>query len=159
MNKPFLLPTLILVTLAALAISACGIQSTPAPGEPVSSSDSTSTPPAADWQPQPGDDRLTTGRVEITSTEILSLESFPPQFVVSIEGSKPTPCHQLRARVADPEPDEKSIRIEVYTVFDPDEICTQVIQDFNLNIPLGSYPAGQYTVQVNGAEIGQIVAP
>lgn len=150
---------MILLPLMALLLTGCGTASTPSPEEPVSSNDPTSTPPAADWQPQAGDDRLSAGKVEITSAEILSQESFPPQFTLDIQGRKATPCHQLRAQVNAPDPVDNSIRVAVYTVVDPQAICVQVIQDFALNIPLGSLPAGQYTVLVNESEIGQIVAP
>ncbi|TLN00737.1 hypothetical protein FDZ74_16335 [bacterium] len=140
-------------------LSACVSRSTPAPDDPVSSNDPTpSAPDPNSLQPQPNDDQFERGTVEITGTEIFTLESFPPQFMVNIEGSKATPCHQLRAVIGEPG-DSKDIRIDVYTVFHPDAVCVQMIENFNVNLPLGSYAAGTYTVYVNEAEIGQITAP
>lgn len=154
MNK---FPAFFLILL--LALSACSPQATPAPDQPVSSCDPNSVPAAADWQPQPGDDRLVRSEVQITSTEILTLESFPPQFMVTLQGSKPTPCHQIRAVIGEIDETHSTIAIEVYAMIDAEAICAQVIEDFEINLPLGSLPAGQYTLTVNGAEIGQIVAP
>lgn len=142
-----------------LALAACSPQATPAPDQPVSSGDPNSTPAATDWQPQPGDDRLVRSEVQITGTEIFTLESFPPQFMVALQGSKPTPCHQIRAVIGEIDETHSTIAIEVYAVVDAEAICAQVIEDFEINLPLGSLPSGQYTLTVNGAEIGQIVAP
>lgn len=150
---------MILLALAMLALSACSPQATPAPDQPVSSDDPNGAPAVADWQPQPGDDQLVRGEVQITATEILTLESFPPQFLVTLQGSQPTPCHQVRAVIGEVDQVHSTIAIEVYAVVDAEVICAQVIEDFELNLPLGSFPAGQYTLTVNGAEIGQIVAP
>lgn len=149
---------LILVS-AAWMLSACAGRATPAPGDSVSSNDP--TPSVSDpnsLQPQPNDDQLERGSVEITATEILTMESFPPQFMVKIEGSKATPCHQLRAVIGEPG-ESKEIRIDLYTVFPTDLACVQMIEAFSVNLPLGSYPAGTYTVYVNDAQIGQITAP
>lgn len=153
-------PLLIAVlALGVLILAACAGRTTPAPDGPVSSNDPTSAVPDANsLQPQPGDDKLERGGVEITATEIFTLESFPPQFMVKIEGNKATPCHQLRAVIGEPG-ESKEIRIDVYTIFSTELACVQMIEAFNVNLPLGSYTAGTYAVYVNDAQIGQIVAP
>jgi hypothetical protein len=154
MNQSFFRPLTFLLLLAALALSACG-----APPEPASpDASTTSTPAPSEWQPQPGDEKLSRGLPEISAVEILTLESFPLQFMVRLEGSKATPCHQLRAVVSEPNPD-RQIGIEVYTVVDPQTICIQVIEDFSVNLPLGSFAAGEYTVLVNGEDAGWIMVP
>ena len=35
------------------------------------------------------------------------------------------------------------------------EICMQVIEPFDVNIPLGSFPAGKYTLWVNGEIVAE----
>ena len=159
MKKHTFFTLTILLALMGAAISACAPSATPSPEDPVSSSDPTdSAPPADSLDPQPDDDQLERGNAYIDSTEILTLESFPPQFMLSIAGGKPTPCHKLRAVIGEPD-DANEIHVEVYTLVHPEAICIQKIENFNININLGAYPAGQYSVFVNGSEIGQIMAP
>lgn len=111
-----------------------------------------------DWRPQPGDEKLERGEVIIAEAGILTLESFPPQFVLHVSGTKGDPCRVVRA-VA-PEPDDQGrIQVEVYSLYDPAALCIQVVKGFDLNLPLGSLPQGNYTVWLNGEMVGEIVAP
>jgi hypothetical protein len=158
---------MVILLIAALLLAACA--SLPAapqdtepgkgvsPNDPVSSSDSPQTgePGRAPWEPAPGDKDLTRGNVFVDTSQVLTLESFPPQFLLQLAGSLPTPCHQLRANVQPP--DEKDqIQVELYSVVDPEEICIQVLEPFDANIPLGSYEQGSYAVLLNGKQVGQI---
>jgi hypothetical protein len=82
------------------------------------------------------------------------MESFPPQFMLSLKGNLPTPCHQLRVNVNPPDADNK-IMVDVYTVSNPDMICAQVLQPFSETIELGTFPGGHYSVCVNGQLAGE----
>jgi hypothetical protein len=93
--------------------------------------------------------------VYIDSQEILTLESFPPQFRLHVIGSLPTPCHKLRAVVYEPD-EQNQIHVQIFSWVDPDIVCAQVLQALDASIPLGSYASGSYRVFVNGAEVGQI---
>jgi hypothetical protein len=133
------------------------------PNEPVSSE--TGEPglnppvvPTAPYNPSPDDSQLQSGQAFIDSTDILTAESFPPQFFLSIKGSLPTPCHALRVRPTPPDAQHR-ILIDVYSVVDPTASCIQVLEPFEVNIPLGSLPAGKYEVWVNNQPIGEIEAP
>jgi hypothetical protein len=65
-----------------------------------------------------------------------------------------TPCNQLR--VADNPPDEQNrIDVDVYSVSDPTQMCIQVLEPFEANIGLGSFPSGHYSVWVNGDMVGE----
>jgi hypothetical protein len=110
---------------------------------------------SASWKPLPEDENLIREQVFIDSTEILILESYPPQFVLKMKGSLPTPCNELRVRIEDPDR-ENRIEIEVYSVIDPEKICVQVLEEFDENIPLITPPPGYYDVFVNGEQIGEI---
>ena len=110
-----------------------------------------------DWKPSPGDENLKRGQVFLDKTEILTMESFPPQFMLHIKGALPTPCHKLRVEVGKPD-EQNRIDVEVYSLSDPNEVCIQVLQAFDENIPLGSYPSGTYTVYVNGEKVGELKA-
>lgn len=107
------------------------------------------------WAPQPGDDNLTRGPIYLDLTEVLLLESFPVQVQLRLEGSRPTPCHALRVAVAPPDA-QNQIAVEVYTVTDPGQNCTQQLAPFAESLNLGSFPSGDYTVLVNGVLAAEI---
>ena len=140
-------------------LTACAGQGAPGPGaypEPGSPGDAVDSPPAP-WEPAPGDENLVRGEVSIKGQDVLVQESFPPQFVLKLSGALPTPCHQLRVKVNDPDP-QNQIQVEVYALAKPDEICVQMLEPFEESIPLGSYTSGEYTVLVNGTQAG-VIAP
>jgi hypothetical protein len=72
-----------------------------------------------------------------------------------VEGSLPTPCHELRAVVSEPNA-QNQIPVEMYSLVDPNVECIQMLEAFEADISLGSYSSGSYTVLVNGEEAGQI---
>ena len=109
-----------------------------------------------DWQPVPEDDALQRGEAFIDESQVLVLESFPPQFLLQLKGALPTPCHQLRIQIGAPD-DQKRIQLEVYTVVDPNMICIQVLKEFDISVPIPNPPQGaKYTVWVNGGQVGEI---
>lgn len=117
---------------------------------------STGENPMPDWMPAPEDEKLRRGQVFLDTSEILLLESFPPQIMLKLTGSLPTPCHKLRVRIA--EPDAKNrIQIEVYSIFNPKEMCIQVLQELDTSIHIPNPPAGKtYTIFVNGKSAGEV---
>ncbi len=129
-------------------------QPTPNPNQPV---DSDATPPTERpfYAPQPGDDKLERGKAFLDTHEVLTLESFPPQYLLKLTGSLPTPCHQLRVTTSAPN-EKGQILVEVYSVVDPQKICAQVLQEFMVNVPLGSLPSGTYSLLLNGESIAEI---
>jgi hypothetical protein len=110
--------------------------------------------PAPDYAPKPEDASLERGNVFLDEKGILNLESYPPQFMLSLVGSLPTPCHQLRASVA--EPVDGKIDVDVYSISDPNMLCTEVLKPFSASVPLGTPPAGRYEVLVNGEKVGDL---
>jgi hypothetical protein len=106
------------------------------------------------YAPQPGDSTLTRGGVFLESTNMLIKESYPVQVAVNLSGNLPTPCNILRAAVSLPDAD-KNIRIELYSVLDPEAMCAEVLQPFEVTLSLGSFPTGHYTVLVNDKELGK----
>lgn len=106
------------------------------------------------YLPQPEDESLVKGAAFIDSKELLTLESFPLQFMLHITGNLPTPCNQLRVSVTPPDADKKII-VDVYSVSNPDKICIQVTEPFDASIPLGSFPEGKYTLWVNGEMVAE----
>jgi hypothetical protein len=140
-----------------LIVAACA----PSPDEPVSNEPVAGNTPAAapqqnDFLPNPADDALTRGEVFLDVKGISSLESYPLQIMLLLEGNLPTPCHQLRINVNPPDADNK-INIDVYSVFSPDKICIQVLVPFEVSFNMGSYPPGEYSVLVNGEPAGSFL--
>jgi hypothetical protein len=142
--KRALLSTLVLSLLAACGPAAA----TPTPEVP---------PLRQPYAPRPGDSALLRGKVYLESTDLLIMESFPIQVALNLKGSLPTPCHQLRAQVSDPDAGNR-IAVEVYSLSDPGEVCIQVLEPFEASLPLGSFPAGHYTLTVNGEQVGEFDA-
>lgn len=123
---------------------------TPSPAPQVS-------PALQPYVPQAGDIFLSRSQVYLDSAEIFVLESFPVQVTLQLDGNLPTPCHKFRVSIAEPDP-ENRINVAVYSVVDPAAICTQVLKPVSASIPLGSFPAGHYTVWVNGEQVGEFDA-
>ena len=117
------------------------------------------SPSESPYAPQPGDSALTRSKFFLNKeeTSILSLESYPLQFTVSLKGSLPTACHQPRIVVNPPDSGNKIV-LEAYSVVDPGKVCAERIQMFEGNISLGSFPQGHYSVWVNEEKIGEIDA-
>jgi hypothetical protein len=72
-------------------------------------------------------------------------------------GSLPTPCHQLRVVIDEPD-DQNQIQVQIYSLVDPNTVCIQVLETFDATIPLGSYASGSYTLFVNGEKVGDITS-
>lgn len=139
------------------------VESTPEQGgEPYPEPDESGVPqnvsPPNDheYAPQPQDAALERGNLYIDSAEVVLMESYPVQVRLLLQGSLPTPCHLLRA-VASIANDR--IEVEVYSLADPAQICTQVLQPFDAGIPLGAYTQGSFSVWVNGEEVGTFDLP
>ena len=147
MNIKSMLPVILVgFTLAACAgLSDAVSNETPASGNEA---------PGSPLDPLPKDDKMVRGDVTVSSSELLIMESYPLQIDLAVEGTLPTPCHQLRASVRGPD-HENIIKVELYSLVDPNLICAQVIQAFEEKIPLGSYPDGSYTVYLNDEWVGE----
>jgi hypothetical protein len=105
------------------------------------------------YAPKLGDVSLIRGAVFIDSAQLLIMESYPPQIALILKGSLPTPCNELRILVNQPDA-ENRIHVEAYSVINPAEVCIEVLAAFEVNVSLGSYPPGHYTVLVNGKQMG-----
>ena len=108
------------------------------------------------FDPQPGDGRLVRGDVEIVSASIQAAESFPPRFSLSLAYRLITPCHQLRVIVSEPDGHHR-IHLEIFSMEPRDKPCNLMALQTpqQANISLGSFPTGDYTVWVNGHQVGE----
>ena len=146
--------------LLMLFVAACAPQpqTTPDPDTAVTSppvdSMPTNEPGTNPLAPQPGDVDLTRGNVYIDEASLIIRESFPPQISLALAGNLPTPCNQLRVAISAPDSENK-INAEVYSVMDPDQVCIEVLEPFEEQIDLGTFPTGHYSVWVNGELTGE----
>lgn len=164
--------TITFLLLTAMLLAACAPASLPvdggvkdiptaSPDDAVSKPDPGATPlPAGDVEdpsaPRASDAALTRSQAFVDSYEVLTLESFPPQYRIRVKGTLPTPCHQLRMAVSPPDA-AGNIEVEVYSVVDPNLTCAQVLQDFEHSVSLGDLPPGrEYVVLVNDQRAGAI---
>jgi hypothetical protein len=115
---------------------------------------STKVPYVNPVSPKPGDEQLTRGEIFLNEASLVIRESFPPQISLSLGGDLPTPCHALRVEIASPDPENK-IRVDTYSLVDPNEVCIQVLEPFQESIDLGTFPTGHYSVWVNGQLAGE----
>ncbi len=169
MRSKILVIILMSVVMLAACAGAAAIPAEPSPLPPITATLPPDTPvthepgaidplplpsPESPFAPQPGDAALQRGPVFLDATELLQLESYPVQIVVHLQGSLPSPCHQLRVSVSGPDA-QNQIQLEVYSLADPNQICAAVLSPIDEGIALGSFPTGQYTVWVNGVMIGE----
>jgi hypothetical protein len=139
----------VLIVLVGFVLSACLPQPAAIP-VPV-------TPQANNpYAPQPGDESMARGDAEIVSASVLMAESFPPQISISIAYRLPTPCYQLRVSISQPD-NQNNILLVIYGVAPKDKPCNlmALLTPQQTNINLGSFPAGHYSVWVNGQQVGE----
>ena len=105
------------------------------------------------YAPQFGDSELNKANAIPNSTALAYSASDPPEVLLFIKGHLPTPCHQFRATIPDPDEDG-NIYVEIYSLTEPEIICEQVLRAFDVTINMGSYPRGSYWVYVNGGRVG-----
>ena len=141
--------SLVLIALVGALVAACVSQpaATPVPVTPQENNP---------YAPQPGDETMARGDAEIVSASVLMAESFPPQISVSLAYRLPTPCYQLRVSISQPD-SQNRIQLEIYGVAFKDKPCNlmALLMPQETNISLGSFPAGHYSVWVNGVQVGE----
>jgi len=105
-------------------------------------------------------DNAQRGNVYIEDAQLLVMESYPVQVQLSLKGDLPTPCNQLQVDIAEPDA-EHNIYVDVYSLVDPDKMCTQVLKPFEQSfpIPMQGKEDGQYQVYVNGELVGEFSYP
>ena len=92
--------------------------------------------------PQPGDETLLRGKAWVDAVTVNAN-------TLILEGSKPTPCHQLRVTVSAPAAGGR-ISVEVYSLEDPQVVCVQQIEPFSVKMALPELPDGKYSLEING---------
>jgi hypothetical protein len=157
---------LVLVTLV-VALAACGTPdlvggtsppsttTTLDPDQPVDSGDDEPVaepgPVGSIPEPRLPIDGNIDGEVWVTSAELRIMESFPIQVMLDVTGEKPTPCHEVFWTAEDT---GDAIEIEMISQIASDQSCTQVIEEFIVAVPLGSWDNEAREVYLNGELAG-----
>ncbi|NOH03656.1 MAG: hypothetical protein HND47_17690 [Chloroflexi bacterium] len=116
------------------------------------------TPEDNPYAPQTSDLGMQIASVTITSVSLLErLDLTPPRVAVSILGSMPSVCNELRINVNLPDENYR-IFIEMYSLVNPDVQCDNVFQQFEASVLLGTYSSGRYTVWINEGLVGDFVS-
>ncbi len=108
-------------------------------------------PTTNQYAPEAGDTSLERGTatVSLKNSGVVKDTASPVQVALHLVGTLPTPCNKLRVSPAQPD-DQKHIQVDVYSVIKTGEMCTEVIQNFDVYVPLGSLPTGHYSIYING---------
>ena len=136
-----------LFMLAALLVAAC-------------SPNLTAIPPGFTgnnpYAPQPGDGNMVRGDIRIDSGSLALTQSLPPQVTVDFAYFPPTPCHQLRVEVSQPDAQNR-INLNAYGVTEKDKACALMAPTTPLqaSLSIGSFPKGHYSVWLNGNKVDE----
>lgn len=91
--------------------------------------------------------------VDFDSTEIIVRESYPMQVELTVKGDLPTPCHEVRWEISDPD-ENKAIHVTIYSEIDISLKCAQLLESFEGSIPLGEFTEYGYSIWINDYEVG-----
>ena len=92
--------------------------------------------------------------VDFDSTQIIVKESYPMQVDLIVYGDLPTPCHELKWEISDPD-ENKAIHIAVYSQIYIDENCAEMLESFKQRISLGEFADTGYTIWINDYKVGE----
>lgn len=106
------------------------------------------------------DEGKASGNAYVSDAQLLIMESYPVQISLSVSGELPTPCHEFRYEISQPDA-ENQIFIEIYSLVEPGQVCVEVLEPFaeNISVPVADLPDGVYTVYVNGELVGEFSYP
>jgi hypothetical protein len=127
------------VLVALVALSACG--------EHTDEASAPTTEPAP-LTADPTADSVAVQRSSVLIDDVdIVLAPPPAEPTLTVKGQLPTPCHRPAWDVVGGADDE--VDVDVYTLVDAHALCTQVIEPFDVTIPLTSRAVLQ-RVTVNG---------
>lgn len=106
------------------------------------------------YRPQSKDVGFTLAGAIVNNTSLIERFDLDPFRVeLTISGSVPSVCNELRVDVSPPNASFQ-IFIEVYSLINKDVNCDNVFQQFEASLLLGVYSDGRYTVWVNEGYAG-----
>ena len=139
---------LLLFVLAAFPFTACSPKATP--------SSAIMTQGNNPYAPQSSDSVLIRGEITVDSAALTVAETQSLQVILNFAYFQPTPCHQLRVEVSQPDAQNR-IDISAYTVAEKNKVCTlmALATPLQASLNLGSFSSGHYVVFLNNTQIGE----
>ena len=100
---------------------------------------------------------ITVGTAIVDEVSVVIMESFPLQAMATIQGHLQDGCTEIGE--FDQTLEGYVLKVSVETTRPADAMCTQALVPYEKNIPLDilGLPAGDYTVDVNGAQAGFVL--
>jgi inhibitor of cysteine peptidase len=98
----------------------------------------------------PAEGEVLYGKATVEEVSVVFLESFPLQVQVVAKGYLADSCTSIDEVIV--KQADNTFTAEITTRRPAQEMCAQIVQPFEKNIPIDVYglPAGDYTVDVNG---------
>lgn len=92
--------------------------------------------------------------ITIDSVDLLTLESYPPQFTAAVTGSLADGCVQIDG--SEQAVNGSTIQITIRTTRMTDALCTDALVPFIQNIPvdIAGLAPGEYAIEVNSVDAG-----
>ena len=142
---------LLLFVLAAFPFTACSPKATP--------SSAIMTQGNNPYAPQSSDSVLIRGEITVDSAALTVAETQSLQVILNFAYFQPTPCYQLRVEVGQPDAQNR-IDISAYAVAEKNKVCTlmALATPMQASLALGSFPQGQYSVWLNGKQVGDFAS-
>jgi hypothetical protein len=111
--------------------------------------------PSSNYEPQAGDNQLKRDVIylDLAASQLIVTGDETVKVIAMLTGNLPDPRHILRM-VVEPPNAQDIINIEAYSLVEPGMTTTQALTPFRAEIPVGTYSSGEYTVMVNGEELG-----
>ena len=91
--------------------------------------------------------------VQIDSVDVLQLESYPVQLMLHVTGWLPNPCASPEWVVTQPQAAGDPIEVELFARPGPEQACIQMLEPFEVNIPLGAQAEGGARIVLNGEAV------
>jgi hypothetical protein len=108
------------------------------------------------YTPQTSDANMQRDDIVIDSFLLALTKSLPPQVMLRFTYFPVTPCHQLRVEVSGPN-SQNRIDVNAYSIVEKDQACALMAPTTPLEaaLELGIFPAGHYSVFLNGTAIDE----
>jgi hypothetical protein len=103
--------------------------------------------------PKSGDGGLIKDNVQFVKAEAAPAANDPTGVGLALSFFTPTPCHQFRVTVAQPDSGGR-IAVEIYSLMQQGRACAlmRTLNPTVANLTLSGLPTGHYSVWVNGAQ-------
>jgi hypothetical protein len=93
--------------------------------------------------------------VSVDSALLVVLERYPMKAILALKGELPTPCHELVWEVSGPN-NRSIIEVTTFAESDSNTFCIQILEPFEVQIPLGDFTVLGFSVRLNGDVIGDL---